>query len=107
LIPADSYKDRLNPTVLRTLELHYGFLDLMKDSQLFTAEYTQRDIKYLQPRDRRTVPRDYKERIQNLILTADVDQKHRNELWTILNKTSQGHLAEYLSGSECKLVCNM
>jgi len=85
----------------------------MKDSQVFTAEYTQRDIKYLQSRDRGTVHWDHKDSndqkkcIKNLILTANVDQKHRNELWTILNKTSQGHLAEHLCGFECKLVCNM
>jgi len=107
LIATDSYKDRLNPSILKALELHYGFLDLMKNSPAFSDEDEQRDIKYLQSRHTGTVLSDHMKSIQNLIITANVDQKHRKELWTILNKTSQGHLAEYMSGSECKLVCNM
>jgi len=42
--------------------------------------------------------------IHTLMLAMNVDEKHRKELRTILNKTSQGHLAEYLSNYECKLV---
>jgi len=38
------------------------------------------------------------------MLLINVNDKHRKELWTILNNTSQGHLAEYLSGYDCKLI---
>jgi len=37
----------------------------------------------------------------------NVDDKHRTELRTILNNTSQGHLAVYLSGYDCKLIFEM
>jgi len=45
-----------------------------------------------------------KKSILNLMLAINVDDKHRKELRTILNKTSQGHLAVYLNEHEGKLV---
>jgi len=112
LVPADSqrYKDWLNQTVLRALEIQYGLLDYIKNSQVFTDESIQREVNYLQSPDRHRVPRDldeYKDRKKsklNLMLAMNVDKKHRKELMTILNNTSQGHLAEYLSDYECKLI---
>jgi len=111
LVPADSerYKDRLNPAVLGALEIQYGLLDYTKNSQVFKDESIQREIKYLQSPDRLYLPRDQneyndrKKSLLNLMLAMNVDDKHRKELRTILNKTSQGHLAEYLSEYEGKL----
>jgi len=48
--------------------------------------------------------RDKTKSILNLMLAINVHDKHRKELWTILNKTSQGHLAVYLNDQECKLL---
>jgi len=48
--------------------------------------------------------RDKNESLLNLMLAINLDEKHRKELRTILNKTSQGHLAEHLSGYKCKLI---
>jgi len=95
---------------LRALEIQYGLLDYIKNSQVFTAESIQREVKYLQSSDRLRVSWGQNEydnlnkSILNLMLAMNVDDKHRTELRTILNNTSQGHLAEYLSDYECKLI---
>jgi len=95
---------------LRALEFQYGLLDYMKSSQVFTEESIQREVTYLQSPGRLLAPEDEKESpdrkasILKLMLSINVNKKHREELWAILNKTSQGHLAEYLSGYECKLL---
>jgi len=109
LVSSDSqtYKNRLNLIVLKALEIQYGLLDYMKNSQVFTDESIQREVEYLQSPDRlrmswhRKKSNDRKESILNLMLAIIVDKKHRTELRAILNKTSQDHLAEYLSGYEC------
>jgi len=111
LVPADYQrsKRRLNTTVLRALEIQYGLLDFMKNSQVFTDESIQREVKYLQLQNIKCVPRDqtksydWNESLLRLMLAISIDKKHRTELRTIFNKTSQGHLAEYLSEYECKL----
>jgi len=107
-VPADSqrYKDRLNPTVLRALETQYGLSDYIKNSQVFTDESIQREVKNLQLLDTLAVPshqnkyNDRKKSILNLMSAMNVYDKHRKELRTILNNTSQSHLAEYLSDYE-------
>jgi len=109
LVPADSqrYNDRLNATNLRALEIQYGLLDYIKNSQVFTDESIQREVKYLQSPDRLHVSWDQGECFESillLMLTMNVDEKHRKELRTILNKTSQDNLVQYLSGYDCKLI---
>jgi len=65
---------------------------------------------YLQSPDRLRVLRDQEEyddqkkSLLNMMLAINVDDKHRKELRTILNNTSQDHLAEYLSDYECKVI---
>jgi len=71
----------------------------MKESPAFSNEEEQRNIVYLQSQDRLLVPWNCIQSIDNqklvlmLMQAANIDRKHRTELWTILNKTSQGHLA--------------
>jgi len=75
-------------------------------------ESMQCEVKFLQSPDKLHVPRGQEEcilrlreeSILRLMLAITTDKKHRKELHTILNETSQGHLEEYLSGYDCKLI---